>query len=67
MDSNRTGSNLMNRIQPKSISPSNVFNLYLKFNAPTTSVLRVVIVYSQQRAIAIEHDRTSTKSYESDQ
>lgn len=61
------GPNLMNKIQPKSISPSNEFSLYLKFEEPTVTVLRAVIIYSQQRAIAIEHDRTSFKSYESDQ
>ena len=61
------GPKLMNTIQPKSISPSNEFNLYLKFEVPTDKVLRVVVVYSQLRAIAIEHDRTSSKAYESDQ
>ena len=62
-----TTPNLMNRIQPKSMSPSNEFNLYLKFDSPTEKVLRVVVVYSQLRAISIEHDRTSSKAYESDQ
>ena len=58
---------LLNNIQPKSISPTNQFHLYLKFQAPTVKVLRVVVLYSQLRSIAIEHDRTSFKGYEADQ
>ena len=62
-----TGPALLNKIQPKSISPSNQFSLYLKFDSPTTKVLRVVLIYSQQRALSIEHDRTTFRSYEVDQ
>ena len=61
------GPALLNRIQPRSMSPDNQFSLYLKFNAPTDKVLRVVLVYSQLRAISFEHDRTTFRSYEVDQ
>ena len=59
--------NLMNKTQPRSISPSNDFSIYVKFRNPTSGVLRLTVVYSQLRALAIEHDRTTFKGYEAEQ
>ena len=49
------------------MSPSNDFTLYVRFQEPTTHVFRITIIYSQQRALAIEHDRSTFKGYEPDQ
>ena len=62
-----TGPNILNRTQPRSMSPSNDFFLYVRFEAPTQRVFRISVVYSQQRAFAIEHDRSTFKGYEPDQ
>ena len=59
--------NILNRTQPRSMSPSNDFTLYVRFAKPTEYVFRVTVIYSQQRAIAIEHDRSTFKGYEPDQ
>ena len=59
--------NILNRTQPRSMSPSNDFTLYLRFEKPTELVFRVSVIYSQQRAIAIKHDRSTFKGYEPDQ
>ena len=58
---------LMNRTQPRSISPSNDFSIYLKFENPVQKVLRLTVIYSQLRSLAIEHDRTTFKGYEAEQ
>ena len=58
---------LMNKTQPRSISPSNDFSIYCKFENPVQKVLRLTVVYSQLRSLAIEHDRTTFKGYEAEQ
>ena len=58
---------LMNKTQPRSLSPSNDFSIFLKFGDPTEKVYRLTVVYSQLRALAIEHDRTTFKGYEAEQ
>ena len=37
------------------------------FQETTKVVLRITVIYSQQRALAIEHDRSTFKGYEPDQ
>ena len=59
--------NILNRTQPRSMSPSNDFTLYVRFESLTTKVFRVSVIYSQQRALAVEHDRSTFKGYEPDQ
>lgn len=55
------------RIQQKPIGQNDKYNLYLKFSAATTYVIRIVVFYRVQRYIQINAERSVFKSHELEQ
>ena len=66
-ENNQENSNNPNEKIMRPLASGQNLNLYTRFENPTDTVLRVSIVITQLRSIAVESDRSTSRFYEVDQ